>query len=176
MLSSLSSSCRAPAGVQTQHPSRLPKSCVRLSRCHATAARCPGGRWPQRGAVGRAPPSAPGRGRLQVAAAVKQQFSSFDDMIANSEVPLLIDWYATWCGPCQVQSAELEVFAQRMGGAVKVVKIDTEKYPNLSSRYAVQGLPTLMLVRNGKVLNRWEGLVQAPALADQVRYYLGAAA
>jgi len=114
------------------------------------------------------------RAQLQVTAATKQQFSSFDDMIANSEVPLLIGWYATWCGPCQMQASELEMFAAQMGNAVKVVKIDTEKYPNLSSRYAVQGLPTLMLVRDGKVLNRWEGLVQAARLVEQARYYLGA--
>jgi len=108
--------------------------------------------------------------------ASKQQFASFDDMIQNSDTPILVDFYAAWCGPCQMVSAELPRFADLMEGAVKVVKIDTEKYPSVSSRHRVQGLPTLILFANGRELHRIEGYMTASQLADRVRYYIAAAA
>lgn len=96
--------------------------------------------------------------------AVKKQFSSFSEMIAGSEVPVLVDFYATWCGPCQIMAGVLEQVNANMSDRLQIVKIDTDKYPNLASTYQVQALPTLILFKNGEPIERIEGVVQAPQL------------
>jgi len=96
--------------------------------------------------------------------AVKKQFSSFSEMISSSEVPVLVDFYATWCGPCQIMAGVLEQVNANMNNRLQIVKIDTDKYPNLASTYQVQALPTLILFKNGQLIEKIEGVVQAPQL------------
>ncbi|PNH04214.1 hypothetical protein TSOC_009651, partial [Tetrabaena socialis] len=86
---------------------------------------------------GVAAPRVGGR-RLVVPAAQKQQFSSFEDMLSRSEVPLLVDFYATWCGPCQMMSPVLASAASKLKGRVQVVKIDTDRFPKVASQHRVQ--------------------------------------
>lgn len=100
--------------------------------------------------------------------AVKKQFSSFQDLINNSPVPVLVDFYATWCGPCQMMSPILEMVNNNMNERIQVVKIDSDKYANLASQYQVQALPTLVLFQNGQPVNRLEGAMQAPQLMDWI--------
>lgn len=98
--------------------------------------------------------------RVSPLASMKVKFDSFQDMISRQEL-ILVDFYATWCGPCQLMSQTLQR-AKATGAipkAVAVVKIDTEKYPAMASEYHVQGLPTLILFRRGKPLSRLEGAV-----------------
>ncbi|KAL3149797.1 hypothetical protein ABBQ38_013622 [Trebouxia sp. C0009 RCD-2024] len=110
--------------------------------------------------------------------AQKQQFSSFDDMVQNSELPVLVDFYATWCGPCQVMSQTLSKVSAQMAGKIKFVKIDTDKYPKIASRYAIQALPTLLVFQNGKQIDRIDGqdagrmCMNAQLLADRLQYLL----
>lgn len=108
-------------------------------------------------------------------AAKKEQFSSFDDMIAQSSVPVLVDFYATWCGPCQMMSQGLAELSKQLDGDVKVVKIDTDKYPGIASKHNVSGLPTLILFRDGRPIDRIEGFMPEPQLLQRVRYYLAGA-
>jgi len=96
--------------------------------------------------------------------AVKKQFSSFQDLLNGSPVPVLVDFYATWCGPCQMMAPILEMVNNEMDGRLQVVKIDTDKYPQLASQYQIQALPTLVLFKNGQPVNRIEGVLQAPQL------------
>ncbi|KAH9325965.1 hypothetical protein KI387_006143, partial [Taxus chinensis] len=86
--------------------------------------------------------------------AAKVTFSSFDDMLEKSEQPVLVDFYATWCGPCQYMVPILEDVSRRMKDKIHVVKIDTEKYPSIASRYGVQALPTFILFKNGQPFDR----------------------
>ncbi|XP_057823634.2 thioredoxin Y, chloroplastic isoform X2 [Cryptomeria japonica] len=103
-------------------------------------------------------PSVTGRhSNLRVQAAAKQTFSSFDEMLEKSEQPVLVDFYATWCGPCQYMVPILEDVGRRMKDKIRVVKIDTEKYPSLASRYDVQALPTFILFKNGQPFDRLVG-------------------
>ena len=108
--------------------------------------------------------------------ATKETFASFDEMIAGSSVPVLVDFYATWCGPCQILSAQVfpAVAAAFGKDQVKLVKINTEKYPNVASKYAVEALPTIILFKNGQVADRIEGLPDATQLTERLKYMLGA--
>jgi len=108
---------------------------------------------------------------LQVQAA-KQTFSSFDDMLQKSDLPVFVDFYATWCGPCQYMVPILEDVGRRLKDKIRVVKIDTEKYPNVASRYGVQALPTFILFRNGQPFDRLEGAMPANQLIERIEKLL----
>jgi thioredoxin len=96
--------------------------------------------------------------------AVKKQFTSFSELLSGSDVPVLVDFYATWCGPCQMMVPILEQVNTQMKGRLQVVKIDTDKYPQLASQYQIHALPTLVLFKNGQPLERIEGVVPADQL------------
>ncbi len=104
--------------------------------------------------------------------AVKQQFASFEEAIANSEQPILVDFYATWCGPCQMMSKILEQVNLQLNGQMRIIKIDTDRYPQIASTHQIQALPTLVLFKNGQAVDRIEGVLQAHQLIDRVRQFL----
>jgi thioredoxin len=104
--------------------------------------------------------------------AVKQQFTSFEDAIANSDTPILVDFYATWCGPCQMMSKILEQVNMDLNGQLRVMKIDTDKYPEIASTHRIQALPTLVLFKGGQPVDRIEGVLQAPQLIDRLSQFL----
>jgi thioredoxin len=101
--------------------------------------------------------------------AVKKQFSSFPELLSNSDVPVLVDFYATWCGPCQMMAPILEQVNNVLKGRLQVVKIDTDKYPQLASQYQIYALPTLVLFKNGQPVERFEGVVAADQLVQQLQ-------
>lgn len=100
--------------------------------------------------------------------AVKKQFASFQDLLAETELPVLVDFYATWCGPCQMMAPILEDVNKQMRDQLRIVKIDTDKYPHLASQYGIQALPTLVLFRNGQVSDRIEGVLPAHELINRI--------
>lgn len=104
--------------------------------------------------------------------AVKQGFTSFEDAIANSDQPILVDFYATWCGPCQMMSKILEDVNVQMNGQIRIMKIDTDKYPQIASDRQVQALPTLVLFKNGQAVDRLEGVIPAEQLVARLRQFL----
>ena len=97
--------------------------------------------------------------------------NTFDSVIAGTKVPVLVDFYADWCGPCKIMAPVLDDIARRQAGAVLVTKLDTEKNPATQLRFGVRGIPTLILFRNGKEVGRRVGAVP-PADVDAL---LGAA-
>ena len=100
--------------------------------------------------------------------AVKKQFSSFEDLLSSSDIPVLVDFYATWCGPCQMMTPILEQVGATLRDRLQVVKIDTDKYPNLASKYQVEALPTLVLFKDGEPAEKIEGVHQAPQLIQHL--------
>ena len=100
--------------------------------------------------------------------AVKKQFSSFQDLLEGSDIPVLVDFYATWCGPCQMMAPILEQVGASLRDRLQIVKIDTDKYPNLASKYQIEALPTLVLFKNGQPAERIEGVLQAQQLIDHL--------
>jgi thioredoxin len=100
--------------------------------------------------------------------AVKKQFSSFEELLSNSDTPVLVDFYATWCGPCQMMTPILEQVGATLRDRLQVVKIDTDKYPNLASKYQIEALPTLVLFKDGQPAEKIEGVHQAPQLIQHL--------
>lgn len=99
---------------------------------------------------------------------VKKTFTNFQDLLNHSDKPVLVDFYATWCGPCQMMAPILEQVNQEMKEQIQVVKIDTDKYPQIASQYNIMALPTLVLFKQGQPVDRIEGVLQAPALIQRL--------
>ncbi|MGB3559695.1 MAG: thioredoxin [Geitlerinemataceae cyanobacterium] len=103
---------------------------------------------------------------------VKKQFGSFQEMLAASEVPVLVDFYAPWCGPCQMMAAILEQVNRQLKQKVRVVKINTDNYPDLATQYNIAALPTIVLFKNGQQYDRIEGVMQADGLVRHLQNLL----
>lgn len=91
--------------------------------------------------------------------------SNFNSII-NSETPVLIDFYADWCGPCKSLAPILKQVKDELGNAVKIVKIDVDKNQPLAAQYQVRGVPTMILFKNGKQLWRQSGVLQKNDLVN----------
>jgi thioredoxin 1 len=76
--------------------------------------------------------------------------ATFDEMVINSERPVLVDFWATWCGPCKMVAPEMEKIAAKYDGAVNVVKVDVDANPSLSQKYGIMSIPTIAFFRPGE--------------------------
>jgi thioredoxin 1 len=93
--------------------------------------------------------------------------SNFQDII-NSEKPVLIDFYADWCGPCKAQTPILQQLKSEMGDEIRIVKVDVDKNPSLAQKLQVQSIPTLMIFRQGELKWRSMGVHSLPQLKKQL--------
>jgi thioredoxin 2 len=98
----------------------------------------------------------------------------FDVIAGKSSVPVLVDLWAEWCGPCRLVSLALTRLAHERAGEVKLVKVDVDKAPRLSSRYDVQAVPTLLVLRGGEVVARQTGAAPANVLREWLDQALSA--
>lgn len=89
--------------------------------------------------------------------------------IIDSETPVLVDFYADWCGPCKMLGPILKQVKDEMGEAVKIVKIDVDKNQSIAAKYQVRGVPTMLLFKNGKQLWRQSGVLQKNDLIQIVK-------
>lgn len=96
---------------------------------------------------------------------LKTSMETFQQII-NGDKPVLVDFHATWCGPCKAMAPELVHFSRQHSDKLMVIKIDVDKNPQASTTYQVQAVPTLMLFKNGKVVWRQSGAMSAQQLGQ----------
>lgn len=94
----------------------------------------------------------------------------FSELIA-SEKPLLVDFFATWCGPCKMMHPVLEDLAKMVGDNARIVKIDIDKNQELANAYNVRSVPTLMIFKNGELKWRTSGVTPAATLQSELQKY-----
>jgi thioredoxin 2 len=93
---------------------------------------------------------------------------SFAEVVEQSPIPVLVDLWAPWCGPCRMVTPALEQVARDLAGRVKLAKVNVDTAPRISGRFSVQAVPTLLLVRDGEVIARQAGAAPADVLRNWV--------
>lgn len=93
--------------------------------------------------------------------------NNFDEIIKSS-TPTLVDFFATWCGPCKMQAPILEQVKEKVGDKATIIKIDVDSNRELAARYRVQSIPTLIMFKNGEPVWRGVGLQQASVLEGKI--------
>jgi thioredoxin 2 len=129
--------------------------------CAATN-RLPGAR------LGDAPRCGRCRGQLFDARPLALTAATFDQQVGNSDIPVLVDFWAPWCGPCKAMAPVFAQAAARLEPRVRVAKVDTEAEPGLAARFRIQSIPTLALFRGGKELARQPGAQSLESLLQWV--------
>ncbi len=94
----------------------------------------------------------------------------FQELI-NSERPVLIDFFATWCGPCKIQSSVLTDVKEKVGEDARIVKIDVDQYPSIAAQYNVRGVPTLAIFKKGELLWKASGVHDVNTLTNLINQY-----
>jgi thioredoxin 2 len=94
--------------------------------------------------------------------------SDFDDVVERAGLPVVVDLWAPWCGPCRMISPALEDVATQLRGKLKLVKVNVDENPGVAARFGVQGIPTLLLFRAGKLVDQSVGARDASALRSWI--------
>ena len=94
--------------------------------------------------------------------------NNFDTEVLKASVPVLVDFWAEWCGPCRMIAPALEKLAREYAGRIRIAKLNVDENPRTAAQYQVQGIPTMLLVKNGKIVDRIVGALPEAQLRMQV--------
>jgi thioredoxin 1 len=99
--------------------------------------------------------------------------ASFEDQVLRSPLPVLIDFWAPWCGPCRMVAPTVEKLAGEMNGRLRVAKVNTDENQGLMQRFGIQGIPTMMIFNGGQQVDRWTGALPEGAIRQHLKQKLG---
>ena len=103
-----------------------------------------------------------------MSAAAQVTDSTFDQEVLESNIPVLVDFWAPWCGPCKMVAPILDKLAKEFSGKVRIAKVDVDANPMLSQQFRIQSIPSLMFVKNGKIVGMNAGAAPEGALRDAI--------
>ncbi|MBG0782435.1 MAG: thioredoxin [Bacteroidales bacterium] len=98
--------------------------------------------------------------------------STFEEIVLKSEVPVIVDFWAVWCGPCRVIGPVVEEIGQEFGEKAKVVKLDVDNNNQTAVKYGIRNIPTLLFFKNGEVVDKQVGVVPKPVLVNKLEALL----
>lgn len=97
---------------------------------------------------------------------------NFTALIVNAQQPVLLDFYANWCGPCKILGPIIDELSEEYAGKALVAKVNTEHNPVLSQQFRIKSIPTMVIIYQGKVVERFQGLVPKPNLEEILDEYI----
>lgn len=100
--------------------------------------------------------------------AINLNKNNFNEVILNADKPILIDFWATWCGPCRMQSPVIEELSEELQDSVIVAKVNVDENPDIASKFSVMSIPTLVLIKDGKFIGQRTGLSSKSALLSML--------
>ncbi len=98
--------------------------------------------------------------------------ASFEKVVLQSEIPVIVDFWAPWCGPCRMVAPTLEKLAKEYVGKLLVTKVNTDENPDWATKFGIQGIPTMLFVSGGKIAHRQVGALPEGMLRDVVEQFL----
>jgi thioredoxin 1 len=98
--------------------------------------------------------------------------ASFEKVVLSAELPVIVDFWAPWCGPCRMVAPILDKLAKEYSGKILITKVNTDENPDWATKFGVQGIPTMLFVSGGKIAHRQVGALPEPMLRDIVEQFL----
>lgn len=102
--------------------------------------------------------------------------ASFEKEVVDADKPVLVDFWAEWCGPCRMIAPLLEKLAEEYAGSLKIAKLDVDNNPEVAEQFEVMSIPTMILFKDGKPVERMVGYVPRARLLNKIKPYIGTAA